>query len=116
MELWATVAGEKKKYQGSFKKVMEELFFDGKEKDVRLLSVHAPKKELRRFKREWRKTGKDLVETARMIARWFYLKELRRANRCIKDLRKKTDLVSKRKVEAARKTVSEIRPKLEALS
>ncbi|MBK3332235.1 hypothetical protein GWK41_04040 [Persephonella atlantica] len=116
MELWVSIGGEKKKYQGSFKNVMESLFTDGKGKEVKLFSVHAPKKELRRFKRELRKSRKDLIETARRIALWFYTRELRRANRCIKDYRKKTEPVSISKVKKARKLIEEIRPKIEALS
>ncbi|WP_456383495.1 hypothetical protein [Persephonella sp.] len=116
MEVWVSIAGEKKKYQGSFRSVMENLFHDGKDRDVKLFSIHAPKKELRRFKRELRKNGKNLIETARKIALWFYTRDLRRANRCIRLHRKKTDPVSTLKVERARKLLEEVRPKIEALS
>ncbi len=115
MELWVKIGEEKKKYKGSFRSVMENLFNDGKDKEVNLLSIHAPQKELRRFKREWRKNGRDLIETARKIARWFYVRDLRRANRCIKDLRKKKDPVSISRVERARKIIEEIQPKLRSL-
>ncbi|SNZ08505.1 hypothetical protein SAMN06265182_1321 [Persephonella hydrogeniphila] len=116
MELWVNISGEKKKYQGSFKTVMESIYNDGKGKEVTLLSIHAPQKELRRFKREWRSNGKNLVETARKIAVWFYLKDYRRAKRCIREYRKKTDPVSILKVQRAQKMLQEVQPKLEALS
>ena len=116
MELWVKIGEEKKKYQGSFRSVMESIFNEGKDKEVNLLSIHAPQKELRRFKREWRKSGKDLTETARKIARWFYIRDLRRANRCIKDLKKRKDPVSLSRVERARRIIDEIKPKIEALS
>jgi len=116
MELWVNISGEKKKYQGSFKNVMESIYNEAKGKEADLLSIHASKKELRRFKREWRKNGRNLIETARKIARWFYLRDYRKARRCIKDYRKKADPVSVSKVERARKLLQEVETKLEALS
>ncbi|WP_457643158.1 hypothetical protein [Persephonella sp.] len=116
MEVWVSIGGEKKKLQGSFKSVMETLYTEGKGTEVKLFSIHAPKKELRRFKRELRKNGRNILETAKNIARWFYIKEMRKARRCIKDHRKKTDPVSAAKVEKARKILEETKSKLEALS
>jgi len=112
MEVWVRIGKENKKYQGSFRSVMENIFNDGKGEEIYLLSIHAPQKELRRFKRELRKNGKDLLETARKIAVWFYTRELRKAKRCIKDLRKKKDPVSVSRVEKAKRIIEEIQPKI----
>ncbi len=117
MELWLSVSGDRKKIQGSFKSVMEQILEFGKEQDLKLLSVHAPKKELRRLKRELRAHKKDLYQTARDIVKWFLEKEYRRINHCIKELKKKTDPRSKslyqryveelQKIEQKCKTVKE---------
>lgn len=44
MEVWVSVSGEKRKYQGSFRSVMEKIALEGKDKDLKLLSIHAPKR------------------------------------------------------------------------
>ncbi|NPB07109.1 MAG: hypothetical protein GXO03_05855 [Aquificae bacterium] len=95
MELWVKIDGEKRKYQGSFKAVMEKLVEEGKGKKVELLSFHAPQKERRRLKRELRAHGKDLLKTASYMARWFYQIEERRLRRRIKELKKKAKRLSK---------------------
>ncbi len=115
MELWLSVSGEKKKLQGSFKSVMEEIVNIGKGKELKLLSVHAPKKELRRLKRELRKHGKDLYSTAKDIAIWFLTSEYRRANRCAKYYRKKTDKQSKELYKKYSEKLKEIESKCETL-
>ncbi len=115
MELWLSVAGEKKKLQGSFRKVMEQIVEMGKDKELKLLSVHAPQKELRRLKRELRAHGKDLYKTAKDISKWFLTKEYRRINRCLKELRKKTDKRSKELYNQYSSKLEEIEKKCETL-
>ncbi|NPA32146.1 MAG: hypothetical protein GXO04_00820, partial [Aquificae bacterium] len=68
MELWVKIDGEKKKYTGSFRSVMENLYKDAKGKEVQILCLHAPARERRRFKRELRWYDKDIVKTASAIA------------------------------------------------
>ncbi len=91
MEMVVSIGGNKVKYQGSFKSIMEKLVEDGKDKEVKLLSVHAGKKELRRLKRELRANNKDLYATAKKLAKWFLTSEYRCINRKLKELKKKTD-------------------------
>lgn len=68
MELWARVGRTNKKFQGSMKKVMEDLLKEAKgKKTVELLSFHAGKKERRRLKRELRASGRDLLKTAEKL-------------------------------------------------
>jgi hypothetical protein len=68
MELWAKIGKTNKKFQGSMKKVMEDLLKEAKgKKTVQLLSFHAGKKERRRLKRELRASGKDLIKTAERL-------------------------------------------------
>ncbi len=67
MELWAKVNGEVKKFQGSMLKVMKDLASLSK---AELCAVNASKKELRRFKREFRKSGRDLVKAAQSYVNW----------------------------------------------
>ncbi len=69
MELWAKIDGEIKKFQGSFKKVMEEVAKEGEGKEVTLMSFHAEQKVRRRFKREFRAHDKNLLETAKHLAK-----------------------------------------------
>ena len=116
MEVWVSIDGEKKKFQGSFKSVMESITMEGKGKEVKLLSIHAPKKELRRFKRNFRTNQKDLLKTATEIAKWFYTKENRKLNRCIKDYRKKMDPQFIEKVEKAKSSLEDVKRKLENLN
>ena len=69
MELWAKINGEIKKFQGSFKKVMQDLVKEGEGKEVKLMSFHAEQKVRRRFKRELRAHDKNLLETAKHLAK-----------------------------------------------
>ncbi len=116
MEIWVSVSGEKKKYQGSFKSVMEKIAVEGKGKDLKLLSIHAPKKELRRFKRDLRKYGKDLFKTANEIAKWFYNKEYRKLSRLSKELKNKKDIQSVQRYEILKQNLSYLKEKLSSLS
>ncbi len=127
MELWARIGKTNKKFQGSFLGVMESLLKEAKgKKNVELLSFHAGQKERRRLKRELRKNGKDLVATARSIARWYYIRDIRRANRKIKELKRKARYTSKgevlycpkvlERVEELKAHKSSLESKLEGLS
>ncbi|ACO04321.1 MAG TPA: hypothetical protein DEP48_00625 [Persephonella sp.] len=116
MEVWVSVSGEKRKYQGSFRSVMEKIALEGKDKDLKLLSIHAPKKELRRFKRNLRAYSKDLFKTANEIAKWFYQKEYRKLSRLSKELRKKTDPQSAERYSKIQEELSQVKEKLSALS
>ncbi len=110
MELWAKIGRTKKKFQGSFRNVMEEIVKEGKgKKTVQLLSFHAGQKERRRLKRELRANDKDLLKTASSIARWFYLSDMRRIRRRIKDLKKRARYVSKGEVLYCPKTMEQVR-------
>ena len=115
MELWISVSGEKKKLKGSFKSVMEQIVEIGKDKELKLLSVHAPKKELRRLKRELRAHSKNLYETAKDIAKWFLTKEYRRVNHCLKELKKKSDKRSKDLYQKYQEKLQEIEKKCDTL-
>jgi len=115
MELWVKIEGEKKKYQGSFKGVMESLVREGKGKKVELLSFHAPQKERRRLKRELRAHGKDLLKTASSVARWFYEIERRRLRRRIKELKRRGRRLSKGEVFYDSKVLERIRGLEESL-
>lgn len=125
MELWVKINGEKKKYQGSFGTVMENLVKDGKGKEVQILCMHAPSRERRRWKREYRWYDKDILKTASAIARWFYLRDYRRIRRRIKELKKRAKYIVKgeihynpkimKEVEALKEKLSQIEKKLEEL-
>ncbi len=115
MELWISVAGEKKKLQGSFKSVMEQILEIGKDKDLKILSIHAPQKELRRFKRELRAHGKDLYETAKDLVKWFLAKEYRKINRSLKELRKKSDKRSRELYQKFQEKLLDIEKKCNTL-
>ena len=110
MELWAKIGRSKKKFQGSFRSVMEEIVKEGKgKKTVQLLSFHAGQKERRRFKRELRANDKDLLRTASSIARWFYLSDMRKIKRRIKELKKRARYVSKGEIFYCPKTMEQVR-------
>ena len=110
MELWAKIGRSKKKFQGSFRSVMEDIVKEGKgKKTVQLLSFHAGQKERRRLKRELRANDKDLLKTASSIARWFYLSDLRRVRRKIKELKKRARYISKGEVFYCPKTMEQVR-------
>ncbi len=126
MEIWVKIGDTKKKYQGSFRAVMESIVRDAKGKEsVQLLSFHAGQKERRRLKRELRANDKDLLKTASAIARWFYEIDRRKIRRRIKELKKRARYVSKgeifyrkdimEQVKALEKQLEEIDKKLEEL-
>ncbi len=125
MELWAKIDGQIKKFQGSFKKVMEDIVREGRGKEVQLMSFHAEQKVRRRFKRELREYDKDLVKTASAIAIWFYTIEARKLRRRIKELKKKAKYISKgevyycpkimEQVKELEKNLEEVQKKIEEL-
>ena len=95
VEIWVKVGDEKKKFQGSFRKVMEDILKEGQGKEVALLSFHADQKQRRRLKRELRAAGKDLLKAAERITEWFKAIERRRLKRRINLLRKRARYTSK---------------------
>lgn len=110
MELWAKIGRTKKKFQGSFRDVMESLVKEAKgKKTVELLSFHAGQKERRRLKRELRANDRDLLRTASAIARWFYLRDLRRIRRRIKELKKRARYISKGEILYCPKTMGQVK-------
>ncbi|GAB6066082.1 hypothetical protein JCM9492_11740 [Aquifex pyrophilus] len=109
MELWAKVGEEKKKYQGSFRAVMENLVKDGKGKEVQILCIHAPARERRRFKRELRWYDRDILKTASAIARWFYLRDYRKIRRRIKELKKRAKYISKGEIMYCPKIMAQVK-------
>jgi len=110
MELWAKIGRTKKKFQGSFRDVMENLVKEAKgKKTVELLSFHAGQKERRRLKRELRANDKDLLKTASSIARWFYLRDMRRIRRRIKELKRRARYLSKGEVFYCPKTMEQVK-------
>ncbi|HIP43533.1 MAG TPA: hypothetical protein EYG91_06590 [Aquifex aeolicus] len=125
MELWVKINGEKKKYQGSFRAVMENLVKDGKGKEVQILCIHAPPRERRRFKRKLRWYDKDIIKTVSAIATWFYIRECRKIRRRIKKLKNRAKYLSKGKImysprimmelENLKNKLSEIDKKIEEL-
>ncbi len=126
MELWAKIGRSKKKFQGSFRSVMEQLVKEAKgKKTVQLLSFHAGQKERRRFKRELRWHDKDLLKTASAIAIWFYEIDKRKIRRRIKELKRKARYISKgevfycpevmKQVKELEGKLSEIEKKIEEL-
>ncbi|WP_457677721.1 hypothetical protein [Thermovibrio sp.] len=72
MELWVRAKeGEKSlKIQGSLKKVFEELL-NNFQTSPQILSFHGTKRERRRFKRELRQSGKDLLKAAQNYLNWY---------------------------------------------
>ncbi len=110
MELWAKIGNSKKKFQGSFRSVMESLAKEAKgKKTVQLLSFHAGQKERRRLKRELRANDKDLYKTAVAITRWFYLIDLRKTRRRIKELKRKARYLSKGEVMYCPKIMDKVK-------
>ena len=112
MELWANIGGEKFKFQGSFKSVMEQLLEKAKDKEAKLLSFHTGQKERRRFKRDYRAANKDLVQLAKNYLAWSYTIEIRKLNQQIKQLNKKRKLEPKKAV-SYEKQIEELKSQIE---
>ncbi len=114
MELWAKINGEKVKFQGSFKRVMEELLEKAGDGEAQLLSLHTGQKERRRFKRDFRAAGKNLKELARNYIVWSYRVDLRKLRRTIRELNKKRK-IDKEKAEFYKAKIEDLKKKAEDL-
>ncbi len=119
MELWVKIGRSRKKFQGSFRDVMETLLRESRgKKTVELLSFHAGQKERRRFKRELRSHNRDLVKTAASLVRWFYTRDARQLRRKIKELKRRARYLSKGEVfycPEAMEKVRELEEKLKEI-
>ena len=110
MELWAKIGRTKKKFQGSFREVMESVVKEGKgKKTVELLSFHAGQKERRRLKRELRANNRNLLKTASSITSWFYLSDMRRLERRIKELKRRAKYTSKGETLYCSRTMEQVK-------
>jgi len=72
MELWVRGKESEKsvKLQGSLKKIFEELL-ERFEESPQILAFNGTKRERRRFKRELRHAGKDLLKAAENYLNWY---------------------------------------------
>ncbi len=70
MELWVRDGGKVVKYQGSLKKVFEELL-SSSSGSPEILAFNGTKRERRRFKRELRKAGKNVLKAADNYLKWY---------------------------------------------
>ncbi len=69
MELWIRANGETVKLQGSLKAIFEKVFENHTE-SPQILAFNGTKRERRRFKRELRYAGKDLLKAAQNYLSW----------------------------------------------
>ena len=82
MRLYVQVDGERHAFTGNMAKVFEQLTQVAEGKAVRVLTVfYDSTKEKRRFKREWREAGKDLLQTAQNYLAWWQQVQARRLKR-----------------------------------
>ncbi len=124
MEMWIKINGEKRKLQGSFLKVMEEIYNSG-EGEISLLAFNAGTKERRRLKRLLRWYDRDLREIARQVLIKYYKSDKRKLKRRIEELKKRARYISKgqiyycprimKEVEDLKKEMGEIDKKIGAL-
>ncbi len=124
MEMWIKINGEKRKLQGSFLKVMEEIYNSG-EGEISLLAFNAGTKERRRLKRLLRWYDRDLREIARQVLIKYYKSDRRKLKRRIDELKKRARYISKgqiyycsrimKEVEDLKKEMGEIDKKIGAL-
>ncbi len=70
MELWVRANGETVKLQGSLKAIFERLSKEFNE-SPQILAFNGTKRERRRFKRELRCAGKDLLKAAENYLNWY---------------------------------------------
>ncbi|GBC98536.1 hypothetical protein HRbin17_01049 [bacterium HR17] len=80
MRLYVQVNGERHRFAGNMATVFEQLLdVAGEQRSVRVLTMfYDSTKEKRRFKREWRAAGKDLLQTARNYLAWWRTVQARR--------------------------------------
>jgi len=124
MEMWIRINGEKRKLQGSFFKVMEDIYNSG-QGEISLLAYHAGKKERRRLKRLLRWYDRDLREVARQVLIKYYRSDRRKLKRRMEELKKRARYISKsqiyycpeimKEVEDIKKRIEEIDKKIDAL-
>ncbi|ADU97165.1 hypothetical protein [Thermovibrio ammonificans] len=69
MELWVRDGEKSVKLQGSLKAIYEKLL-EFKE-SPQILAYNGTKRERRRFKRELRRAGKDLLKAAENYLNWY---------------------------------------------
>jgi len=70
MELWVRANGETVKLQGSLKVIFEAVLEKFKE-NPQILAFNGTKRERRRFKRELREAGRDLLKAAENYLNWY---------------------------------------------
>jgi len=70
MELYVRANGETVKLQGSLKAIFERLLQEFKE-SPEILAFNGTKRERRRFKRELRCAGRDLLKAAENYLNWY---------------------------------------------
>ena len=71
MKLWLEVSGEKKVLEGSLYRVMKEIAKLADEgKDLKLLSVHTNHWERRRWRKWYRRAGRDLAKASKSFLEW----------------------------------------------
>ena len=71
MELWVRVNGKVVKLQGSLKAVFDAILAEFKESGAQVLAFTGTKRERRRFKRELREAGADIVRAAENYISWY---------------------------------------------
>ncbi len=108
MEMWIKAGDEKKKLQGSFRKVMEDIVKEG-DKEITLLAVNSHQKELRRLKRLLRWYDKDLKEVARQMLIKYYKSDKRKLKRQIEELKKRARYISKGQIFYCEKIMNQVR-------
>ena len=71
MKLWIEVSGEKKVLEGSLYRIMKEIAKLADEgKDLKLLSVHTNHWERRRWRKWYRRAGRDLAKASKSFLEW----------------------------------------------
>ena len=71
MKMWVKAGEEKKVLEGSLYKVMKEIKALGDEgKELQLLSVHTNHWERRRWRKWYRRAGRDLKKAAEEFINW----------------------------------------------
>ncbi len=89
VRLYVQVNGERYRLAGNMAAVFERLLEVAGDRQVRVLTIfYDSTKEKRRFKREWREAGRDLLQTARTYLEWWRTIQERRQKRLQKRLAK----------------------------
>lgn len=87
MRLYVAIDGEKFKFAGNMAKTFQQLTKTISEgQTVRVLTIfYDSKKEKRRFKRELRNAGDDLLKAAQNYLKWWNAIQERRQKRLLKE-------------------------------